>query len=62
MTPNKLTRCFSPDPFLTLVQLIALVAEWGLGMEGLLNYFLIWIRITSLRCHIDLKMSFVYTS
>ena len=27
MTLNKLTRCFSPDPFLSLVQLVALVAE-----------------------------------
>ena len=62
MTPNKLTRYFSPDPFLPLVQLVALVAEWGLGREGLLNHFLIWSRITSLHCHIDLKMSFVYTS
>ena len=62
MTPNKLIQCFSPDPFLPLVQLIALVAEWGLGMEGLLNYFMIWSRITSLRCQIDLKMSFAYTS
>ena len=41
MTPNKLTRYFSLDPFLPLVQLVALEADWGLGMEGLVNHFLI---------------------